>query len=209
MGYSTCSDEINRDVTGFDQHYGKNQFLLGGLTGYPFTGKTGFSAYAHHGATNGHLLVLYGPHVGVSLNGELGKVLRDGQPEPSSACGAALAFLSKYEAARAEGKPYRPVNDPLDQQQFWLETLLLPHGERIVRSANPVRELVEVNYEIIDRVITQIAREHKSRFPGNIFLVGGIMINSDVGNPNYFQPRRFERLYNSSSEDLMQNAPGR
>lgn len=48
FGYSTCPDEINRSVTNFKSYYGEKQFPLGGLTGYPFRGKTGFNAFSHH-----------------------------------------------------------------------------------------------------------------------------------------------------------------
>lgn len=192
VGTSTCPDEINRTVTRFSEHYGEEQFPLGGLTGFPFRGITGFGAYSHHAPDGGNLLIVFGPHVGISDAGELGKVSRKGQPHESTACGAALAFLNKYQTAVSKGGVYVPQPHPHDTEQHAIETMLIPHGERILNAQNPVRELVEVNYELIDGAIVARVTELTHHFSGKIALVGGIMINTSLGQPNYFEPRRLE-----------------
>ena len=48
---SICPDEINHfkgDITNLFTHYFGEVFHLGGLAGIPFTGTTGFDAFAHH-----------------------------------------------------------------------------------------------------------------------------------------------------------------
>eukprot|EP00954_Amorphochlora_amoebiformis_P020003 1336131-Amorphochlora_amoeboformis.AAC.1 len=47
MAVSSCPDEINRTMDSFNDYWG-DSFHLGGLAGIPFTGKTGFGAYAAH-----------------------------------------------------------------------------------------------------------------------------------------------------------------
>ena len=51
---------------------------MGGLAGLPFVGKSGFAAFTAHVPYNGHIIVTYGPHVGIAPNGFVGKYLRVG-----------------------------------------------------------------------------------------------------------------------------------
>ena len=48
------------------------EFNLGGLAGLPFTGKTGFGAFAAHVPKDGHIFIVYAPHVGISRDGAIG-----------------------------------------------------------------------------------------------------------------------------------------
>ena len=43
--------------------------VLGGLSGFPFAGNTGFGAMAAHIPDNGFCLLIHGPHVGICQNG--------------------------------------------------------------------------------------------------------------------------------------------
>lgn len=103
---STCPDEINHDDPStsmpmlFQQRWG-GIFKLGGLAGLPFTGKTGFNAFSSHVPTDGNIVLLFAPHVGIDSRGNVGKVLRDGQDCSSAACGAAIGALA---AAKSEIK---------------------------------------------------------------------------------------------------------
>ena len=196
FGYSTCADEINRDVTQFNSYYGGKDFHLGGLTGYPFRGKTGFSAFSHHAPNDGkesNLIILYGPHVGASLNSELGKVSRIGQTNESAACGAAISFLNKCREANVRGEVYKPILDVLDTEQYNIETKFMPYAEQILNSNAPIKELVEVNYKIIDEDIRKIIEHLTLQFNGSIYLIGGVMINTLPLHPSFFDLRGFER----------------
>lgn len=195
FGYSTCPDEINRTVTRFQSYYGEHQFHLGGLTGYPFRGKTGFNAFSHHAPnknSEGNIIILYGPHVGISPKGELGKVLRENQSHESNACGAAISFLSKCNESIKKSKKYEPVEDKLDSEQYFIEKMMLPHAERILNSENQIKELVEINYKLIDNDILNMIEQLKESFHGKIALVGGIMINTPHTHNGYFDLRRWE-----------------
>lgn len=75
-------------------------------------------------APDGHLMILFGPHIAISSTGELGKYLREGQSGESTACGAVLAA---YNACCADqscgsflGKSYRYMFDEDDMQQSYL-----------------------------------------------------------------------------------------
>merc|ERR1719433_874293 len=99
FGTSCCPDEINSDakarlINYFRYHWGRSDhhwgdyFPLGGIGCLPFVGKTGFGAFSHHVPEDGNVLVLFGPHVGISKEGEVGKIERRGQPKASTSCGA-------------------------------------------------------------------------------------------------------------------------
>ena len=92
---SSCPDELNHndpenDVTSVFMPRWGEIFPLGGLAGFPFTGKTGWAAFSSHCPEDGNIVILFAPHVGVDNTGCVGKVLREGQSHPSSACGAAI-----------------------------------------------------------------------------------------------------------------------
>jgi hypothetical protein len=59
----------------------------------PFTGKTGWYAFSSHCPKDGNIILLFAPHVGIQSTGKVGYVKRDGQDEPSTACGAAIGAL--------------------------------------------------------------------------------------------------------------------
>jgi hypothetical protein len=75
FGHSVCPDEINHEEGNITREihncFGR-MFSLGGLAGLPFTGLTGFGAYAAHVPDNGHMFVLFAPHCGVSREGLCG-----------------------------------------------------------------------------------------------------------------------------------------
>ena len=97
---SICPDEINHLDAGLPKllqtQWGTDGqvFHMGGLGGLPFTGSTGFGAFAAHVPTDGNLFIVFAPHVGIGPGGEVGKYLRDGQSSLSTACGAAIGALS-------------------------------------------------------------------------------------------------------------------
>jgi hypothetical protein len=80
---SSCPDEVNHDdkcedITAmFTDRWGE-VFALGGIGGLPFAGKTGWAAFSSHVPVNGHISVLFAPHVGIDKDGNVGKVSRAG-----------------------------------------------------------------------------------------------------------------------------------
>ena len=67
-GQSICPDEINNEKGDLADlmitHWGEC-FPMGGIGGVPYVGKTGFGAYSAHVPKDGHLVILFGPHIGI------------------------------------------------------------------------------------------------------------------------------------------------
>jgi hypothetical protein len=78
-------------------------FYMGGLGGIPFVGEVGIGAYCSHVPTNGSLLILYAPHVGISPEGVIGNYSRPGQIHEDKACGAAIGALKKLNETNGGG----------------------------------------------------------------------------------------------------------
>ena len=114
---------------------------MGGIGGAPYVGKTGFMAFSHHVPDDGHVLILFGPHVGISKSGEVGKFHRLGQASESGACGAICA---------AYGQCCSDANFPFDMddmQQSWLRQSMLPHISEIKAHAEPLKAATDAAYE--------------------------------------------------------------
>ena len=86
----------------FAQYWGFNgtYFPLGGIGGAPFVGKTGFGAFSGHVPDNGNVILLFGPHIGISKDGQLGKYLRNGQSCKSTACGTVIGAYRSCKKAK-------------------------------------------------------------------------------------------------------------
>ena len=187
MATSVCSDDINvPSTTFFNVLFGP--FIMGGLGGLPFSGQTGMTAFAHHIPDDGSAFIFYGPHIGITLDGELGKMYRPRQEETGNSCGALMLALSRLQ----DGK-YKPVMNDADYQQMKLEESLLPYREQIMDSSNQAKAITEACYDIIDKKIHEHIVTCKDEFPVNkVTLLGGIIINTDYGLDDYFDARNFE-----------------
>lgn len=187
MATSVCSDDINiPSTTFFNVLFGP--FIMGGLGGLPFAGQTGMTAFAHHIPDEGSAFIFYGPHIGVTLDGELGKMYRPRQEETGNSCGALMLALS-----RLQDETYKPTINDDDYQQMKLEESLLPYRDKIMDSSNQQKEITESTYKIINKKIHEHLKTCKDEFPVNtVTLLGGIIINTDYGLDDYFAPRNFE-----------------
>jgi hypothetical protein len=100
FGSSVCPDEINskpgKSLAAAMQAALTDQnglFTLGGLGGIPFVGISGLKAFMSHTPDKGKVVIMYGPHIGISDDGVAGKVERLGRAGVSGSCGAALGAL--------------------------------------------------------------------------------------------------------------------
>ncbi|HBH06429.1 MAG TPA: hypothetical protein DDX92_07485 [Flavobacteriales bacterium] len=187
MATSVCSDDINvPSTTFFNVLFGP--FIMGGLGGLPFAGQTGMTAFAHHIPDEGSAFIFYGPHIGVTLDGDLGKMYRPRQEATGNSCGALMLALSRFE----DGS-YEPVLNEDDYQQMKLEESLLPYRQEILSSDNPQKAITEATYEIIDKKVHEHVKTCKDEFHvDKVTLLGGIIINTDYGLDDYFDARNFE-----------------
>ena len=187
MATSVCSDDINvPSTTFFNVLFGP--FIMGGLGGLPFAGQTGMTAFAHHIPDEGSAFIFYGPHIGLTLEGELGKMYRPRQEATGNSCGALMLALS-----RLQDGDYAPVLNDDDYQQMKLEESLLPYRDQILSSDHQEKAITEATYDIIDKKIHEHIKSCKDEFHvDKVTLLGGIIINTDYGLDDYFDARNFE-----------------
>lgn len=187
MATSVCSDDINvPSTTFFNVLFGP--FIMGGLGGLPFAGQTGMTAFAHHIPDEGSAFIFYGPHIGLTLEGDIGKMYRPRQEQTGNSCGALMLALNRFQ-----DNGYAPILNDDDYQQMKLEESLLPFREQILNSENQEKAITEATYEIINQKIHDHIKTCKNEFHvEKITLLGGIIINTDYGLDDYFDARNFE-----------------
>ena len=153
FAHSVCPDEINHDdgdITDCLREHFDGYFSLAGLAGIPFSGQTGFGAYAAHVPDNGHIFVLFAPHCAVSEEGEVGYYHRHGQRDLSTACGAAIGA---YKAVKdLDTEPECKLLSK-DQQMDYIKRLVWQNKARIEESSEPIAEVTYVLYEHIKEYI--------------------------------------------------------
>lgn len=211
---SVCADEINHDVNDITNLFASflgEPFHLGGLAGIPFTGKTGFGAYAAHVPDDGHLFIMFSPHVGISESLQLGKFTRSGQIYEGHACGAAIGALNYC----IEGKPI-PDNaklgaSPLDYQMSYIITQVAKVVDEIValeteneRQAELTRQMFKICQNFLDGIIDMGITDLHGK-PVKIAILGGIQINMPIPMADFFAPLCFQ-VYEEGKppEDLLQ-----
>ena len=205
LATSFCSDEVNRDLENdLREKFGAN-FSMGGLAGFPFCGFTSFCAMAHHIPTGGSCVVVYAPHVGIDMDGNVGKINRRGREASGACCGAACAALAHIKAVRSgEGAKQETPDDYLDAQQQWIQKLMLPYGDQLEAAED---EMIELPHAILDcqdgymkRIVDGACGEVAGE--GKIALLGGIQINTPEGIDEYFLPKSF-KLMNRDGEVVL------
>jgi len=191
LATSFCCDEVNRELDkDFSSVYGSN-FSMGGLSGFAFGGVTSFTAMAHHIPDNGWCMVVYGPHVGIDSDGEVGKMNRRGRTGSGACCGSAAdasAFVCKEDPTEAN------VDDLLDCQQNMVRNELLPYKAFLKKSVKLESDLPQALFDGQDRLMKNIVFQAGSEVPagGFIVLLGGIQINTPGECSDYFLPKVFE-----------------
>lgn len=199
---SVCSDDLNS--VEFPETGMIGPFILGGLDGYPFVGKTGLAAFSHHIPNKGAALLFFGPHVGITNSGLVGKVVRPGQSSPSSCCGAAMAGLQKLLAGQIV--PKEPAGYAVDDyQQETLEQILYRHRTEIVGSesaddAGRFLRMTEILYREMKQAFASLLTSVEFEAPA--FVFGGILINEDGGKDSSISMRDVFRVDHREFIDL-------
>ncbi|GKY99424.1 hypothetical protein MPSEU_000897100 [Mayamaea pseudoterrestris] len=205
LACSLCCDEVNRVLEkDLSKHYTDN-FNMGGLAGFPFGGVTSFGAFAHHIPDGGSCLVVYGPHVGVDKDGNVGVVNRRGRAKAGACCGSACAAAGHVGCVhRGEIKAADPAvfSDVVDAQQAMVGNLLLPYAERLEKAADPMIELplslYDAQNQIMEKIIAAGCQEVGG--DGKIALLGGVQINTPPDESDYFLPLKFEIRTNKNEK---------
>jgi hypothetical protein len=199
---SLCVDEVNRVL---DEDFGKvydYPFNMGGLSGFPLAGVTGFGAMASHIPDGGSCLIVFGPHVGVDSGGAVGTVERRGKEKGGACCGSAQAAAAFAAAGEKAPNP----TSALDAGQTYVGNLLLPYAKRLESAADKMVELPYALYDAQKSMMADIIKAGANNVPGNgkIAVLGGIQVNTPEGTSDYFKPMSFEVYDNKGSllEDL-------
>ena len=161
-------------------------FSMGGLAGLPYSGLTGMLTVGHHIPDGGSVLIAYGPHIGLSDQGEPGKLLRPGQHCESPACGALALALRHFQSS----PDYQPADNDDDTEQMTLERRLLPYRKHILSADNPLKAATDCAYNIIHELIGRYLHSQKKAFNcEHIALAGGIIINTSPRHDDYIELR--------------------
>lgn len=187
-GTSICSDEVNNSFNIFSRLFvGPGPFRFGGISGLPFTGKTGVMAFASHIPEKGGAFILYGPHVGISGNGVVGEINRQRQNNNSTCCGSLIAGLSAIE-----NNPVTTV-DSSDYQQAKVLKMLQGEKSHILAADNQIKETTERAYHHIHEELKDLIHDCKDALKGTkIYLMGGIVINTDWNEEDWFDIKNQE-----------------
>ncbi len=186
-----CPDELNYTATNFNGHF-RQGFYLGGLSGIPYTGKTGMAAYASHVPADGASFIYFGPHVGISNDGSIGHVIREHQHVHTFSCGSLISVL---ERMRRNHIFDWSSNNFEDLQARVIEKLLHNHNDRIFSAESDVMEALRILYNVSECLLRQFIIENRALFASpHIFLLGGVIINTDSGEENYAEIWSFEHL---------------
>ncbi len=92
-----CRDELMFPVEHALHEVWGPAFDMSSLGGLVFLGRSGLAAAAHHApGADGHrrFVIVVMPHIGIDDTGRVGAVVREGQPDASTACGALVGFQS-------------------------------------------------------------------------------------------------------------------
>lgn len=184
---SLCCDDVN--VSTDFRRFLNRPFSLGGLSGFPFTGLTGMLAFANHIPEGGDAFIFYGPHIGMTDDGIVGKMQRFGQSYSTNNCGALMIALDRMK----DSSNSQLLDTKWDNQQILLEQSVSKDKEVILNSEIPEIEITEVAYNEIHKRIKLLVDMTKNKFLCNrIFLLGGIIINTSPNFHDYVDIRNFD-----------------
>lgn len=197
---SVCSDDVNVS-TDFRKVLSR-PFTMGGLGGLPFSGFTGMVAFSHHIPDGGDAFIFYGPHIGITDDGELGRMRRIGQARLTNSCGALMLALERFQKSDKE-PTYVPQNVYYDQQQIHLEQSLMPFKHEILYANNPKKAITDFTYVAIDKQIKQLVKMSIKEFScERIFLLGGVIINTSEEFNDYVDVRNFDVINTKDSNNI-------
>lgn len=182
---SVCSDEVNQSLHQIDKSFETyGPFTLGGISGIPFAGTTGFNAFASHIPDHGGALIIYGPHIGITSNGEIGKVLREGQNHTTSCCGSIIGAIKALKSENASQRIQ------YDFQQKQVKELMMKNWQAITSSKNEIIAATEIAYNNINMEIREIIQSSIASLNSKpLLVVGGILINTDPSVDDRFEIR--------------------
>ena len=180
-------------------------FMAGGLAGYPFVGSVGFGAFASHITDTGALFISCTPHIGITVDGEVGYQNRKGQTSISSNCGAVHGAVglvtSDPNPPDIENAPYNNEN-----YELWrLADIIYPQSASFngTTSQNVAAATSIIRNAGFDYIYNNSGSFASALQDRPLFAIGGTFINTDYGYQAYIEVNQFWKYTNISGwEDL-------
>lgn len=214
---STCPDEINRTLGKPVSAYkfmNDDVFHFGGLGGLTGSGRVGLGACASHIPDGGKVVVLFGPHIGITDEGVVGKVRRRGIATPSTSCGAAVGGMgilnaASYDCSHASVIDVKNVglNDQMhDVLEVCSECHTKEDVQQVIRNIEneTANFTAKLFYGIRQRLQDQLIKNSETNVPNPsspatkypITFIGGVQVNTDYksGGPDAQQDDLFVPL---------------
>jgi hypothetical protein len=185
-----CRDEVTRPLYSDVERVWGPAFSFAGLAGMVTAGRTGLAAAIHHAPIDDgrRRFVIYAmAHIAIDAEGTIGQVERPGIPEPSSACGALVAFRNELREGTLE----------VEFDRYETEQALLKHRLLPLIKYGTVPDLVDLTKltvtaieDDLQEIILSLAREWRETdqaMPVDAALFSGIQIHGSDGT-NFVWP---------------------
>lgn len=199
---SACRDELTHPLVDRIASAWGSAFNFSSLAGMLLLGKTGFeAALAHAPRVDGHSRYVFFtlPHIALGPNGTLGQCQRRGQPVPSRACGALVAFKDEMD-----GGLLNLELDPDDLEQSLLKRALHP---RIPAGEQP--SLLDLTRLCLDQVLESLEHLIELRLDSSAShyaVVSGIQVHGPDGR-DFVQPGPMYAVVDGERTDLLACGP--
>jgi len=221
FGSSLCSDEINDTaeslVGDLQNKLGvEGVFNLGGLGGLPFVGISGMGAFTSHAPVDGKIFIVFGPHVGISSDGTVGKIERVGKNSVSTSCGAGIGA---YKAIMATTTP-KEAQDAIGTKDFQEEYIIQQLSTRLdaLKGQDPNNDSITYVTNKMYDLVWEMLRSEVNAFTtkpdfwkgvSEVTLLGGIVVNRGHGSTpgvpggeDFFQPLMLKSLNKDGEVDI-------
>lgn len=151
-------------------------FDMSSLGAMVFLGRSGLAAATHHapGADGRNRFVnIVMPHIGIDATGDVGKVMRSGQSEASTACGALAGLLGSLRAGEA---PTTEL-DWGDLEMSLLRQVLGARPEVENLHALELWDLTQIAREVATAEILRLSHEQLESDHADVAVFSAIMIH--------------------------------
>ena len=193
---STCRDEIAMPLLDETDRVWGEVFNFSSLGGPLTLGKTGFAAATSHAPVIDGLeryVFIAMPHIAISEDGEIGKVMREGRDKPSLACGALMAVVSELESGKVQFQM-----DLDDIEQSILKSKIF---EKIEYGEKPdLMKVTKVTHEIMIDDFQRLI-EVSDKEPFDYALLTGILVHGP-NDKNYVWPGEFYAVHAKDKEKI-------
>jgi hypothetical protein len=169
FGTSISPDEINSKpkeslstVLGDYLSKSSGTYTMGGIGGLPLLGVRGMEDFLSHCPYKGKAFILFGPNVGISDSGIIGKVDRLGQARLSECCEPGLSAYAQIQVEILEVEtPAVLQHSAFDNQQEYIPANLRkyvdpPEGSRFSKSDLPAFVTLQMFKLGQDRIMEQL-----------------------------------------------------